>query len=112
MSVLRPVLVALLTGVIATPLVAQGIPRNARTTQVATNAPRLMVANPFAFAPNDSANAVQIGTANFINPRVTEEIIEGMYAYAQAEKLMTIRSIIGGLQTKAASLNPFEQPSC
>jgi hypothetical protein len=63
MSVLRPVLVALLTGIIATPLVAQGIPRNARTTQVATNAPRLMVANPFAFAPNDSANAVQIGTA-------------------------------------------------
>ncbi|OGR15775.1 MAG: dihydroorotate dehydrogenase B catalytic subunit [Desulfobacterales bacterium GWB2_56_26] len=58
------------------------------------------------------ATAVQVGTANFVNPRVTEEIIEGMYAYAEAEKLLTIRSIIGGLQTKVASLNPFEQPSC
>ncbi len=59
------------------------------------------------------ATAVQVGTANFINPRVTEEIVEGMYAYAQAEKLLAIRSIIGGLQVKAAPVNPFEQlPSC
>ena len=45
------------------PLAAQGIPRGARTTQTVQNAPRLMVANPFAYAPNDSANAVHIGTA-------------------------------------------------
>jgi tetratricopeptide (TPR) repeat protein len=45
------------------PLVAQGIPRGARTAQPAANAPRLMVANPFAFAPGDSAAAVRIGSA-------------------------------------------------
>lgn len=58
------------------------------------------------------ATAVQVGTANFINPRVTEEIVEGMYAYAEAEKLATIREIIGGLHTEAAALNPFAQASC
>ncbi|HET6796034.1 MAG TPA: hypothetical protein VFH40_02650 [Gemmatimonadales bacterium] len=63
MSLLRPVVVALLTGALTAPLVAQGIPRNARTTQAAPNTPRLMVANPFAFAPGDSVNAVHIGTA-------------------------------------------------
>lgn len=45
------------------------------------------------------ATAVQIGTANFINPRVTEEIVDGIYAYATAEKLTSIRSIIGQLNT-------------
>ena len=34
-----------------------------RLAQAVTNAPRLMVANPFAFAPGDSATAVRIGTA-------------------------------------------------
>jgi tetratricopeptide (TPR) repeat protein len=63
MNLFRLVAVAALTGSIATPLVAQGIPRNARTTQVTANAPRLMVANPFAFASADSANAVRIGSA-------------------------------------------------
>src|ERR1700750_2874064 len=46
------------------PLAAQGIPRGARTSQQTANtAPRFMVANPFAFAPADSAPAVKIGTA-------------------------------------------------
>lgn len=44
------------------------------------------------------ATAVQIGTASFINPRASEEVIEGIGAYAKAEKLLSIRSIIGGLQ--------------
>ncbi len=46
------------------------------------------------------ATAVQIGTANFINPRVSEEVIEGIAAYATTEKLESIRSIIGGLRTE------------
>lgn len=46
------------------------------------------------------ATAVQIGTANFINPRVSEEVVEGIAAYAEAEKLTSIRSIIGGLRTE------------
>lgn len=43
------------------------------------------------------ATAVQIGTANFVNPKASEEVIEGIGAYAKAEKLLSIRSIIGGL---------------
>jgi dihydroorotate dehydrogenase (NAD+) catalytic subunit len=45
------------------------------------------------------ATAVQIGTANFVNPRASEEVIDGLYAYATAEKLISIRSLIGALQT-------------
>jgi dihydroorotate dehydrogenase (NAD+) catalytic subunit len=44
------------------------------------------------------ATAVQIGTANFINPRACEEVLEGIDAYARAENLLSIRSIIGGLR--------------
>src|SRR5688572_31254506 len=58
----RLALFALAGLVSAVPLSAQGIPRGART-QTVTAAPRLMVANPFAFAPGDSANAVRIGSA-------------------------------------------------
>jgi tetratricopeptide (TPR) repeat protein len=63
MYLLRLVLVALVGVVSAAPLTAQGIPRNARTQTTATAAPRLMVANPFAFASADSVTAVRIGTA-------------------------------------------------
>src|SRR3954471_12540537 len=53
---------AAVAAALSAPLAAQGIPRGARTTQTVTNAPRLMVANPFAYAPGDSAAAVHIGT--------------------------------------------------
>ena len=48
---------------VSAPLAAQGIPRRTggQSTTV-NNAPRFMVANPFAFAPADSAPAVAIGT--------------------------------------------------
>jgi tetratricopeptide (TPR) repeat protein len=59
----RLVVIAVLVGGLSAPLAAQGIPRGARTTQTVANAPRLMVANPFAFAPGDSATAVRIGSA-------------------------------------------------
>lgn len=42
------------------------------------------------------ATAVQIGTANFSNPRASEEVVEGIAAYADGQKLSSIRSIIGG----------------
>lgn len=61
MYLLRLIVLTLSAMVMSAPLAAQGIPRN--RTQTVTNAPRLMVANPFAFAPADSANAVRIGTA-------------------------------------------------
>lgn len=43
------------------------------------------------------ASAVQIGTANFVNPRASEEVVEGISNYVIAEKLASVRDIIGGL---------------
>jgi len=63
MSLSRLVLIALFGGITAAPLAAQGIPRGARSSQTVANAPRLMVANPFAFASADSASSVRIGSA-------------------------------------------------
>jgi hypothetical protein len=63
MYLLRLIVIGLSAGLLSAPLFAQGIPRGARTTQRASNAPRLMVANPFAFDPSDSATAVRIGSA-------------------------------------------------
>jgi tetratricopeptide (TPR) repeat protein len=61
MYLLRLVTLVAVGGALSTPLAAQGIPRNARTSTV-NLAPRFMVANPFAFAPADSAPAVAIGS--------------------------------------------------
>lgn len=43
------------------------------------------------------ASAIQVGTANFVNPRASEEIVEGISRYVIAEKLSSVRSIIGQL---------------
>jgi tetratricopeptide (TPR) repeat protein len=61
MYLLRLVTLVAVGGALSTPLAAQGIPRNARTNP-ANIAPRFMVANPFGFAPADSAPAVAIGS--------------------------------------------------
>jgi dihydroorotate dehydrogenase (NAD+) catalytic subunit len=45
------------------------------------------------------ATAVQIGTANFVNPRVSEDVVDGIGNYVSREKLPSVRSIIGSLQT-------------
>ena len=44
------------------------------------------------------ATAVQVGTANFVNPRASEDVVDGIGAYVVNENLTSIRSIIGGLQ--------------
>jgi tetratricopeptide (TPR) repeat protein len=63
MSLFRLVTVAVVGSAVLSPLAAQGIPRGARASQQTVNAsPRFMGANPFAFAPADSAPAVKIGT--------------------------------------------------
>ncbi len=41
------------------------------------------------------ATAVAVGTANFVNPGVTIDIIDGMAAYMEREKLKEIRSLTG-----------------
>jgi dihydroorotate dehydrogenase (NAD+) catalytic subunit len=44
------------------------------------------------------ATAVQVGTANFINPATMLEIIEGIDAFLQQKGLKNIREIIGSLE--------------
>jgi dihydroorotate dehydrogenase (NAD+) catalytic subunit len=45
------------------------------------------------------ARAVQVGTANFINPRSTVEIIEGIAAYMEHKGIDDIDDLIGTLKT-------------
>jgi dihydroorotate dehydrogenase (NAD+) catalytic subunit len=44
------------------------------------------------------ARAVQVGTANFVNPRATEEIVEGLASYLTENNLTNITQIIGSLK--------------
>lgn len=43
------------------------------------------------------ATAVQVGTANFVNPRASEEIVNGLAAYVRDHDLESIRDVINGL---------------
>ena len=45
------------------------------------------------------ATAVQIGTANFVNPRISEQIVEGIATYVEEQKLSSVRELIGALET-------------
>jgi dihydroorotate dehydrogenase (NAD+) catalytic subunit len=44
------------------------------------------------------ASAIQVGTANFINPKATEEIIHGIGAYLQAKNIKSVNDLIGSMQ--------------
>ena len=44
------------------------------------------------------AAAVQVGTANFINPHATIDIIEGIEGFLIEKKISFVRDIIGTLQ--------------
>lgn len=43
------------------------------------------------------ATAVEVGTANFVNPRVTIDIIEGIEEYVRRKGLHNLKELIGGL---------------
>lgn len=45
------------------------------------------------------ASAVQVGTANFVNPRATMEIIDGMRHYLCENRIKNIQDIVGTLRT-------------
>lgn len=45
------------------------------------------------------AKAIQVGTANFINPRATVEIIDGIRHFIQHNKMKKLSEIVGTLQT-------------
>ncbi len=44
------------------------------------------------------ASAVQVGTANFINPRATEEIVDGLAAYLLEQNIAAVGDLVGGLR--------------
>lgn len=44
------------------------------------------------------ASAIQVGTANFVNPRVSEDIVEGMGSYVKRNRLDSVRDLIGALE--------------
>ena len=46
------------------------------------------------------ASAVQIGTANFINPQVTTDIIDGIETFLAHRNIASVIDIIGTLETK------------
>jgi dihydroorotate dehydrogenase (NAD+) catalytic subunit len=43
------------------------------------------------------ATAIEVGTANFVNPRASQEIVEGIGRYVTEKKLSGISEVIGGL---------------
>jgi len=45
------------------------------------------------------ARAIQVGTANFINPKTAIEIVHGLTDFCSTEKISNINQIIGGLKT-------------
>ncbi len=45
------------------------------------------------------ASAVQVGTANFVNPRCTMEIIDGIADYLREKKIGAVNELIGSLRT-------------
>ena len=45
------------------------------------------------------ATAIEVGTANFINPRVTEDILAGLDKYLDENRMDSIQELIGCLQT-------------
>jgi dihydroorotate dehydrogenase (NAD+) catalytic subunit len=46
------------------------------------------------------ASAVQVGTANFVNPRACEDVIDGIARYVSAQKLGSVRELIGALRVE------------
>jgi dihydroorotate dehydrogenase (NAD+) catalytic subunit len=50
------------------------------------------------------ATAVQIGTANFVNPRATLDIIDGIENFLARRKIARVTDIIGTLETNSQQL--------
>jgi len=51
------------------------------------------------------ATAIQVGTANFVNPRATVNIINGIEKYLKRKEIYDIKEVIGGLHAKSRN-NP------
>ncbi len=57
------------------------------------------------------ASAVQIGTANYVDPKTSLTIVEGLAKYARQQKAKRISQLVGALQEKRATLKggPFSR---
>jgi dihydroorotate dehydrogenase (NAD+) catalytic subunit len=47
------------------------------------------------------ATAVAVGTAGFVNPTVTHDIIDGIESFLRQDGIDDIKEIIGGLKSRA-----------
>ncbi len=56
------------------------------------------------------ARAVQVGTANFVNPRVSQEIVSGLRRFLRVEGLRRLEDFIGTLDTRCVF--PFAEEGC
>ena len=56
------------------------------------------------------ARAVQVGTANFVNPRATLEIVQGIEQFLKMQGLQSLDDFIGTLDTRC--LFPFAEEVC
>jgi len=45
------------------------------------------------------ASAVEVGTANFMNPRASMEVLEGLKTFLEGEKVKNLKEIIGSVRT-------------
>lgn len=46
------------------------------------------------------ASAIQVGTANFIDPTVTVKIVEGIHDYLERHKIASISDLVGGMECR------------
>jgi len=46
------------------------------------------------------ASAIQVGTANFIDPTISVKIIDGIESYMNRHKVQSVNSLIGALRTE------------
>jgi dihydroorotate dehydrogenase (NAD+) catalytic subunit len=44
------------------------------------------------------ASAVQVGTANFVNPKSALNIVEGLRQFCVEQRISSIRELVGSLQ--------------
>jgi dihydroorotate dehydrogenase (NAD+) catalytic subunit len=56
------------------------------------------------------ARAIQVGTANFVNPQVSLEIVRGIERFLRVEGLESIEGFIGTLDSRCVF--PFAEESC
>jgi dihydroorotate dehydrogenase (NAD+) catalytic subunit len=52
------------------------------------------------------ATAIEVGTANFVNPKATIKIINGIEAYLKKRDMLDMKELIGGLNATESHNNP------